>query len=62
MTDLFHDVASIDYPHSGSDWPDSRVSIERMFRGVPKSEVRRMLHDNCKELYGLDVPDRLPGR
>jgi predicted TIM-barrel fold metal-dependent hydrolase len=52
---------STDYPHTGSDWPNHRVTIERLFRGVPKAEVKKMLHDNCKALYGLDhVPDRLP--
>ena len=34
--------------------------IERVFRGVPQSEVRKMLHDNVKALYRLDdVPSRL---
>ncbi len=51
---------STDYPHSGCDWPDSRLTLERVFRGVPKVEVRKMLHDNCKRLYKLDhVPDTL---
>jgi predicted TIM-barrel fold metal-dependent hydrolase len=54
---------STDYPHSGSDWPDSRVTIERVFRDVPVDEVKKMLHTNCKALYGLDhIPDRLPSR
>ena len=60
---LDHLMWSTDYPHSGSDWPDSRVSIERVFRDVPVDEVRKMLHTNCVELYGLDwIPGRLPGR
>jgi predicted TIM-barrel fold metal-dependent hydrolase len=49
-----HLMWSTDYPHSGSDWPDSRVSLERVFRGVPKEQVKKMLHTNCRELYGLD--------
>jgi predicted TIM-barrel fold metal-dependent hydrolase len=54
-----HIMWSTDYPHSGSDWPDSRITIERQFRGVPRAEVKKMLHTNCKELYGLDtVADR----
>ena len=58
-----HLMWSTDYPHSGTDWPDSTVSIERVFHGVPKAEVRRMLHENCRRLYALDhVPERLPGR
>ncbi len=60
---LDHLMWSTDYPHSGSDWPDSRVTLERVFRGVPKHEVKKMLHTNCRELYKLDhIPERLPGR
>jgi len=55
-----HLMWSTDYPHSGTDWPDSSVTIERVFQGVPRSEVRRMLRDNCVALYGLkDVPETL---
>jgi predicted TIM-barrel fold metal-dependent hydrolase len=58
-----HLMWSTDYPHSGSDWPNSRVTLERVFRDVPRDLVKRMIHTNCKELYGLDhVPNRLPGR
>ncbi len=58
-----HLMWSTDYPHSGSDWPNSRVTIERVFRDVPVDQVRKMLHTNCKNLYGLDhIPDRLPDR
>jgi predicted TIM-barrel fold metal-dependent hydrolase len=60
---LDHLMWSTDYPHSGTDWPDSRLTIERVFRGVPRGEVKRMLHGNCVDLYGLDhIPRRLPGR
>jgi predicted TIM-barrel fold metal-dependent hydrolase len=56
-----HLMWSTDYPHTGSDWPNHRVTIERLFRGVPRDEVKKMLHGNCKALYGLEhVPDRLP--
>jgi predicted TIM-barrel fold metal-dependent hydrolase len=52
---------STDYPHTGSDWPNHRVTIARLFRGLPADEVKKMLHGNCKRLYGLaHVPDRLP--
>ncbi len=58
-----HMMWSTDYPHSGSDWPNSRVTIERVFHGVPMDDVKKMLHTNCKELYALDqIPERLPGR
>jgi predicted TIM-barrel fold metal-dependent hydrolase len=59
--DVSHLMWSTDYPHTGTDWPNSRVTIERVFRGLPADEVRAMLHGNCKALYRLDeVPDRLP--
>ncbi|MFQ5514960.1 MAG: amidohydrolase family protein [Myxococcota bacterium] len=57
---LRHIMWSTDYPHSGSDWPDSRITLERVFRGVPRDEVKLMLHTNCKELYHLDhIPQSL---
>ncbi len=59
---LGHIMWSTDYPHSGSDWPNSLVGLERVFRGVPRSEVKRMCHTNAVELYGLDIPDTLSGR
>ena len=54
-----HLLWSTDYPHSGTDWPNSAATIENLFRGLPQDEVKKMLHDNCKALYRLDVPDRL---
>lgn len=52
---------STDFPHSGSDWPNSRRTLDRLFHGVPMAEVRKMLHDNVKRLYRLDhIPDTLP--
>jgi predicted TIM-barrel fold metal-dependent hydrolase len=58
---LDHLMWSTDHPHTGTDWPNSRITIERLFRGLPRDEVRRLLHDNCKRLYRLHaVPDRLP--
>ena len=56
-----HIMWSTDYPHTGSDWPNSVVTIERVFAGVPRLEVKKMLHDNVKTLYGLDhIPGKLP--
>ena len=56
-----HLMWSTDYPHTGTDWPNNRVTIARLFRGLPQDEVKRMLHTNCKKLYHLDdIPDRLP--
>lgn len=56
-----HIMWSTDYPHTGSDWPNHRVTIERLFRGLPAAEVKKMLHGNVKALYHLDhIPDCLP--
>jgi len=53
-----HVMWSTDYPHTGTEWPNNRVSIERNFRGVERDVVKKMLHDNCRALYRLDhVPD-----
>ncbi len=54
-----HIMWSTDYPHTGTDWPNSRVTIDRQFRGISKVEVKKMLHDNARDLYGLDVPGSL---
>ena len=55
-----HLMWTTDYPHTGTDWPNSRVTIDRVFAGVPADQVRRMLHDNCKALYRLvEVPDQV---
>ena len=34
---------SSDYPHSGADWPNSRVTIANHMRGVPDDEQRKIL-------------------
>jgi predicted TIM-barrel fold metal-dependent hydrolase len=55
---LEHLMWGSDYPHTASDWPHSRLTIERNFTGIPSDEVRLFLHANCKRLYGLDyIPD-----
>jgi predicted TIM-barrel fold metal-dependent hydrolase len=57
---LDHLMFSTDYPHSATDWPATRVTIDKLFRGMPRAQVRRMLRDNAVELYGLkDVPEVL---
>jgi hypothetical protein len=59
--DVDHLMWSSDYPHTGRDWPNSRSTIERNFRGVPRHEVEKMLHDHCERLHEFDhVPDWIP--
>jgi predicted TIM-barrel fold metal-dependent hydrolase len=56
-----HIMWSTDYPHTGNEWPNSRVVIERLFRGLPLDEVKLFLHSNAKRLYNLEhIPDQLP--
>ena len=63
LMNVDHIMWSTDYPHSGCDWPESMLWLDRNFHGVPASEVKKMLHDNCKTLYGLDyIPDMKPRR
>jgi len=58
---LDHIMWSTDYPHTGSEWPNSRAQIESLLRGLPRAEVKKLLHDNVKALYKLEgVPDRVP--
>ncbi len=58
---LDHVLWSTDYPHTGTDWPNSRVTVERLFRGIPRAEVKKMLHDNAVALYRLtELPEHRP--
>jgi predicted TIM-barrel fold metal-dependent hydrolase len=51
---------STDYPHTASNWPNSRQVIDRQFNGLPRAQVRQFLHSNVKELYQLHhIPDTL---
>ncbi len=45
---------SNDYPHSETTWPHSQKIIGDIFERVPVEEVRKIVRDNCVELYGLD--------
>ncbi|MEW6270009.1 MAG: amidohydrolase family protein [Thermodesulfobacteriota bacterium] len=55
-----HLMWSTDYPHTGTDWPNSRVTIQRTLRGVERDTVWKMLHGNARALYRLDeVPERV---
>jgi predicted TIM-barrel fold metal-dependent hydrolase len=56
---LDHIMWSTDYPHTGSDWPNSRVTLDRNFRGLPYDEVKKMCHDNARGLYQMTIPDGL---
>jgi predicted TIM-barrel fold metal-dependent hydrolase len=44
---------SSDFPHGGSDWPNSKASIERQTDGVPDDERRMLVAENAMRLYGV---------
>jgi predicted TIM-barrel fold metal-dependent hydrolase len=44
---------SSDYPHSGSDWPNSVQVIHADFAGVPADERDLILAGNACRLYGF---------
>ena len=46
---------SSDYPHVGSDWPNSWRTIDAAFSGVPRDERELILTGNARRLYGLGV-------
>lgn len=43
-----------DFPHSASDWPDSRKIIEEIFVGVPEDERTLMLCGNATKYFHLE--------
>ena len=42
-----------DFPHSVGDWPYSRETRERQFKGVPRNERRKMEALNIAAFLGL---------
>ena len=46
---------SSDFPHGGSDWPDSRTTISEHFDGVPDDERHAILAGNALRIYGQEV-------
>jgi predicted TIM-barrel fold metal-dependent hydrolase len=50
-----HAMWSSDYPHDTCDWPNSRLTIEHQFRGLPLDAVQAMVCANAAALYDLDV-------
>jgi predicted TIM-barrel fold metal-dependent hydrolase len=51
-----HICWSTDYPHSITDWPNSRRTIEQVFQGLPVDEVEAVVSGNAADLYGINVP------
>ncbi|MDQ2635600.1 MAG: amidohydrolase, partial [Actinomycetota bacterium] len=44
-------LVEVDYPHSDSNWPNSRKRIAESMRDVPDDEVGAIVEDNARELF-----------
>ncbi|MGE0880141.1 MAG: amidohydrolase family protein [Acidimicrobiia bacterium] len=44
---------SSDYPHSETTWPHSQKIIGEIFERIPADEVRKIVRDNCADLYHI---------
>ena len=42
-----------DYPHSDSNWPSSRMVLEKMLANVPDDVARKIAEDNARRLYNF---------
>ncbi len=45
---------SSDYPHSETTFPNSHSIIQRDFAGVPEADIRDIICNRARNLYGLD--------
>jgi hypothetical protein len=41
----------VDYPHSDSNWPNSRKRAAELFADVPDHEVHQIVELNTRELF-----------
>jgi len=48
-----HVMWSSDFPHTETDWPNSRRTIEHSFKDVPERERHQMLAKNAVEFFHL---------
>ena len=46
-----------DYPHSDSNWPQTRKLLENVMLDVPDDEVRLMVELNARRLYNFPRSD-----
>jgi predicted TIM-barrel fold metal-dependent hydrolase len=44
-----------DYPHHEGTWPNSREAIARQFAGAPEADVRKIVFENARDLYGFSA-------
>lgn len=46
-----------DYPHSDSNWPDSRKILEDVLADVPEEDARKIAELNARRVYRFPRPD-----
>lgn len=53
-----------DYPHSDSQWPNSRKVLSEALAEVPDDECRKISEDNARQLFNFPrrEPDQAPSR
>ena len=44
-----------DYPHRDGTWPDSQAAIDEQFLDVDEKVKRKMLSENVRAVYGLEL-------
>ena len=42
-----------DYPHAEATFPRSQQFLERMFKGVPEEDLRKITSDNAAKMFGF---------
>jgi predicted TIM-barrel fold metal-dependent hydrolase len=44
-----------DYPHAEATFPRSQQFLERMFKGVPDTDLRKITSDNAARMFGFNM-------
>jgi len=44
-----------DYPHAEATFPRSQQFLERMFKGVPEADLRKITSDNAAKMFGFSL-------
>ena len=52
-------MVEVDYPHIDSSWPDTQAALDRLMKGIPPSEVRKMCAENAAALFRHPLPAQL---
>jgi len=47
----------VDYPYSGSTWPDTRDLAVELLGNLPADVVHKIVRGNAINLFGLDLPE-----